>query len=566
MKRTLLASLVDYDIVLLNALASVRGATLSSQNPLHAARELAEQLLAPTSLALALAELPVEAREALSALQRAGGWMESPRFARRFGTVRAMGPGRMQRERPWMEPANATEALYYRGLIFQGFHRVDEHMVEVFYVPQDVLPLLPAPSPSPSPPTLPAVAPPPQRLSAAAALVEDVFNLLVYLHRHAVPLEDDDLPTPAHRKALHAMMGSLLPADQASLTDSNRLTFLLHLCRTAGLATYHQRRLSLQRENARRWLQSSPAQRFAVLQTAWRDDETWCDLRHVPSLKFPSPDWRSNPLPARQVVLHILAQCPPGTWQRIDDLVATIKTYEPDFQRPDGDYSVWYLRDQHDRLLLGFEHWDEIEGALIRHLVTQPLYWLGAVELGCVAPGASPNTFCVTHWAASLLGKTWSQEQAPTSTMPAFVVGEDFTVRVAPHASLYERFQLARFAELVRQEEATAVVYRLSPDGVKMLARQGVRVEQLTRFLTRTSGGRVPRKVLETLRRWHQGPRARLERMLVLRLANAGQLAQLRRDPVARALLGEQISPTSVLVPATNEARLRRWLREHGYL
>ncbi|MGC8879999.1 MAG: hypothetical protein ACP5R2_12330, partial [Anaerolineae bacterium] len=73
MKRTLLASLVDYDIVMLTALASMRGAILSSQNPLHAARELAEQLVAPTSLALTLADLPADAREALSALQRAGG-------------------------------------------------------------------------------------------------------------------------------------------------------------------------------------------------------------------------------------------------------------------------------------------------------------------------------------------------------------------------------------------------------------------------------------------------------------------------------------------------------------
>jgi hypothetical protein len=261
-----------------------------------------------------------------------------------------------------------------------------------------------------------------------------------------------------------------------------------------------------------------------------------------------------------------LAQCSPETWHRIDDLVAAIKAYEPDFQRPDGDYSVWYLRDQHDRLLLGFAHWDEVEGALIRHLVTQPLYWLGVVDLGYEAESASPTTFCVTRWAAVLLGQAPLPEEvtAPYAP-PAFVVGEDSTVRVAPHASLYERFHLARFAEMVKRENGMTI-YRLSPEGVRQLARQGVRAEQMASFLTRISAGRAPRHVLETLKRWHSGAATRLERVLVLRLADAEQLAQLRRDPIARAWLGEQIGPTSVLVPAVYETRLRRWLREHGYL
>jgi len=565
MKRTLLASLVDYDIAMLNALASMRGATLSGPNPLHAARELAEQLLAPTSLAFTLAELPADAREALSALQRAGGWMESPRFTRRFGSVRPMGPGRMQRERPWEAPANATEALYYRGLIFQSFHRVDEHVVEVFYIPHDVLPLLPPPPPSPAPPTLPTLSPPAQHRSAATALVEDVFSLLVYVYRQTVLLEGDDQPTAAHHKAIRALLMPLLPAESPYGSEDDRLTFLLHLCRTAGLVTRHQNHLVLRREKVRHWLQSSPAERFATLQAAWRDDATWHDLRHVSTLKLPSPDWHSDPLPARRIVLRMLAQCPPETWHRIDDLIAAIKAYEPDFQRPDGDYSVWYLHDRDGRPLLGFEHWDEVEGALIRHLVTQPLYWLGVVDLGWEAANGPPTTFCVTRRAAALLGQAPLQEEAVAPDVPAFVIGEDFTVRVAPHAGLYERFHLARFATLVRREDSVAI-YRLAPEGVRQMVRQGVRAEQMVRFLMLISGGHVPGHVLETLRRWCRGTTAYLERAVVLHLADAAQLAQLRRDPVARAWLGKQIGPSSVLVPVAYEARLRRWLREHGYL
>ena len=32
-----------------------------------------------------------------------------------------MGPGKMEREEPWLDPANAAESLWYRGFLFRGF-------------------------------------------------------------------------------------------------------------------------------------------------------------------------------------------------------------------------------------------------------------------------------------------------------------------------------------------------------------------------------------------------------------------------------------------------------------
>ncbi|NIO71720.1 MAG: hypothetical protein GTN71_22490, partial [Anaerolineae bacterium] len=51
-----------------------------------------------------------------------------------------------------------------------------------------------------------------------------------------------------------------------------------------------------------------------------------------------------------------------------------IKESDPDFQRPDGDYSSWYIRQADTgRYLSGFESWDQVEGALIAYLIAQPL-------------------------------------------------------------------------------------------------------------------------------------------------------------------------------------------------
>ena len=31
--------------------------------------------------------------------------------------------------------------------------------------------------------------------------------------------------------------------------------------------------------------------------------------------------------------------------------------------------------------LRGFEHWDEVDGRLIRYIITGPLHWLGVLDL-----------------------------------------------------------------------------------------------------------------------------------------------------------------------------------------
>lgn len=576
MKKTLYESLVDYDVSMLSALAEERGAMLTSQHQLTAARELADQLIAPTSVAIAVADISPAESEALAGVQMAGGWMESRRFARQFGTVRAMGSGRLARERPWQSPTNTAEGLWYRGLIYKGFRQTDMGVVEVVYIPHDLLALLPAAPASRPVPSLGTAAVPAHVQPANADLVEDAFGVLVHTRNHQVRPNADGELSPKDLQAIDALC--VHPVGREDAPADDRLAFVLHLCRTAELTVEHQKQLTVNQDPARAWLRASPMCRLTDLQTAWLDDTGWNDLWHVPSLRLQATGWKNDPLLARRAVLRFLAGCQPGAWHTLDDLTAIIKSDDPDFQRPDGDYTTWYIHDPKGRPMMSFEHWDEVEGALIGHLVSGPLHWLGVTDVGYQGDAGLPTAFRVAETGRRLVESVSTssavdsppEEQPPSgekpATDPGLIVQDDFTVRVASGANLYERFQLARFAEFVGREPGW-VSYRLSPGSLATAGRQGVTPEQINAFLMRATAKQVPAGILDTVQRWHAGDGAvRLEEAVLLRVEQPEVLTHLRHDVTIGPLLDDPLDAQTVLVPRPDVKQVRRWLVEHGYL
>ncbi len=150
---------------------------------------------------------------------------------------------------------------------------------------------------------------------------------------------------------------------------------------------------------------------MTALFEAWRESTDagsasgWNDLRRIPALQAEGT-WRNDPLAARRAILDMLRQLKPGSWHSVDDLIGWIKASNPDFQRPDGSYTGWYLKEvETERYLSGFETWDAVEGRLIRFVVTGPLFWLGAVALGAgEAAEDQPQSFRLTQLGAAWLG------------------------------------------------------------------------------------------------------------------------------------------------------------------
>ncbi len=573
--KTLYQSLLDYEPALLKGIAASRAIPLAMANQAQIIQRLVEALLSPAALAIVLAELSNEERAALQLLVNHGGKIEAARFARDYGHIRPMGPARLEREQPWRQPVNPAESLWYKGLIYKAFQLTPEGNLEMVYIPGDMLPLmqLSPPAPASTPPGLDrlqvALAPAPQfSRSGEGRLRENLFSVLVYLQITPVRLEK----TPKTGLAVYPYLS---PKDRRALLEvllpgpapEAELEFLLHLGQRAGFLTIKHGRFKPERDPTRAWLQSHPQAQVQQLQNTWRADPGWNELWHTPGLAPQPTGWENSPLRARSKILDYLAQAAASTeeWLSLSDFIAAIKRTEPDFQRPDGNYESWYIYTPQGQPLMGFAHWDDVEGALIRYLITHILWWLGVVELGAAAASDPPAAFRITPSGRRFLHNQ-TEPAAAESKIPLLRVDTNFYAVVPARASLYDRFQLARFAQLERREPERAV-YRISQASVSRALKNGVAADQITTFLARATHNQTPLKVIETVLAW--GARqntARLEPVTLLRLSQPELLTELRQHPSLGRCLGEVINPTTIVIPADKVAEVRRLLTELGYL
>jgi hypothetical protein len=554
--------LVDYDMTMLRTLAQNRGVTLATNRQAEAADELAARLLDPLSVRTALARLSPQGREALEVLLAASGRMRAPQFARRFGQVRPVGPGRLERDTSWQEPANPAEELWYTGLIFRAFDQNEAGPGEFFFIPDDLQPLLPQPQVAPPTFAVETVSTPAHPQGDELALIYDLFAYLVYLQNHDVrPYAD----------------GRLAQRDQVALrkrlanADDRRFALLCHLARRLGFVIRSGEYLRLEARPVKGWLTATSAHQLAALQEAWRDDPTWNDLCRVPALSCDQETpWQNDPVATRRALLALLARCPLGAWWTSGSFIANVKEIHPDFQRPDGDYTGWYLRDAvSGDYLSGFEAWDRVEGALIADLLTGPLCWLGIVTTGTGGLG----TVCsLTAAGARFLGLLHGEPEAQRPS--SIAVHPDFRIEIPSPASLYTRFQVERFADPLspgssgqRSGGREVCNFHLTVGSLGRALARGIQVEQVLAFLQRASGHPVPPNVVGQLTLWAgRFGQVELEEVTVLRVKNEQVLKELSLLPETRSLIGEVLSPTSILVRKQDLARLRKELQALGYL
>jgi len=529
------------------------------------AAQLAQAMVAPEAITSAWDALPGDQRQVLEALLAAGGRMPLRVFAREWGQIRTMGPGRLEREQPWQEPTSPAEGLWYKGFIFRAFEQGPEGTYEVVFAPPELQAHLPASStPLPVIALEPTPKPTAVRL-ASDTLLDDACTLLAYLQNEQMRPSPQG-GWPAHHEA--HMARRLHDPDPA------RLIFLHHLVRHLGwLRVTDSGRLCADPGPVAVWLQSPTGQQRTTLADAWRDDPTWNDLFHVPTLHPEDTGaWHNDPLLARKAVLRHLGACTPDTWYRLYDFVAAVRQADPDFQRPNGDYTSWYIRDAATGAYLsGFESWDAVEGALIHYLISGPLAWLGLIDPGAnrdpmtgspsPSPFASPSAFRLTQAGAAFLGLA---EPLPEPDPAPLALQLDFTV-LAPPARRYERFQLARVADWVRTGDP--FIYRLTPTSLERARRQGIPVTRVLEFLGRVTGAPVPRFVEAALTRWEaRGAEARLEQTVLLHLSSEELMAQVASSPLTRHLIREQVGPEAALVRERDWPRLVVALGEMGLL
>ncbi len=526
-------SLEGHDLAYLRSVADMWRVELDAPD----ARRAAEQLAAQLSALLAEPDLiPPACQPALQALAAAGGRLPWLQFVRSFGELREMGPARLEKERPQRNPVSITEQLWYRGLLGRAFFDTPGGPAEFAYLPDEVLAALP--QPAGSQPQLGRPARPDERADLRPAtdrVLDEATSLLAALRT-----------------------GKALPEAAALESWQVQMNFLQALLHTAGLVDAAGR---VGANAARSWLEMERGDALLALVQAWLHSDQLNELRLLPGLSAEG-GWQNDAKATRSKALALLCSLPTGQWWNLAVFVADTKQHQPDFQRPGGDYDAWYLRDEQGKYLRGFEHWDAVEGALLRYYLTGPLYWLGLVELAGASADTEPLAFRWSPWAGDLLNQRGPKLPAESIKLKVDSFGQITAARLTSRAI---RYQAARFCTWLPPRKGN-YQYQVSAAGLAAARQQGLQAGQLLALLKAQVGTALPPNLPQALRRWQQyGAQVNLAPRLVLRVHSAAALKALRASRAAR-WLGELLGPLAIAIKPGASQQVLQALLELGYL
>ncbi len=545
----LLHHLQNRDLGFLRIVAEVWGVELAASDAPSAAGQLALAMLSSRQAADLIESLPGGARAALDDLLRSKGALPWAMFTRRHGEVRDMGAARREREKPHRRPVSAAERLWYCGILGRAFFDTPTGPVEMAYIPDDFAALIPAPTAAlPKPFGRPASqtekATP---FPANDRILDHACTLLAALRLEFSPEAISTLAVDWQISSLYPVWPALTPQFVRAILEADGLLG------DNGLP---------KPEPTRHFLELSRAKAIAQMARAWMHSPVINDLRMTPGLAVEG-EWQNDALQARYALLDFLKTVPRGAWWSLPGFIADIHAQQPDFQRPAGDYDSWYLRDASSgQFLRGFEHWERVEGAMIRYIISGPLHWLGILDLAAPQADAPPQAFRFSAQAAELLAG------APPSTAALedekLLISSDARLRVLRLVPRVVRYQIARFSEWEGEKEE-AYHYRLTPASLERARKQGLRPNHLLALL-RQHALTVPPSISRAVGRWQDyGSEARLENVMILRVRNPEILQAVRNSRAAR-FLGEQLGPTVITIRPGSWVKVQAALAELGYL
>jgi hypothetical protein len=538
--QTLLQTLQDHDLGHLKAIAELWGIDLPHGDPAMAASHLAESMLTTDVAEEIIESLPPAAMEALQSIMLHGGRKPLADMRREFGSIRRMGPGKRDREKPWRAPESSTEALWYRGLIATAFADSPSGPREFVFIPTDLNPLLPATRIQPDqvlggPGALPA-----KSSYIDLACVQDATTLLAALRQ-----------SPIHEiQSLRIQ----LPQLDRHLIYAPHCEFLVTLLLDLDILTKNPLHPVPSQTGA--FLAAPPQSGRRKLFLAWLHSDRWNDLSKVAGLRLVSDRWPNDPVAARQSLLEFLHPIPVDTWWSIEKWVSAIRQWQPSFQRPGADFDSWYIQSETGgEILSGAAHWDQIEGALLRYWISGPLHWLGITQLGYQPSSAHPAAFRLRFDIGELSAPL--KEEPPIEIQQSVIkINPKSELRVSQEGSRVARYQVARIGEWLKLEKGD-FVYRLSPKSLATAAAQGMTHEHILNLLKKYSQPPIPPSVLEALSRWHQkGVEARLENAILLRLKSPDVVEQLLATKATARFLTNRLNETTFILDGRQATQL----------
>jgi len=529
--------LLSYDLDLLGRIGSFWGVDTMDLDLEKSAMAIANATQDQTLFAEILESLPFEAKKAWQYLTANNGKVTWAQFIRKFGEVREFGRAKREREAPDRNPSSIAEILWYRGLVGRAFLNIPPEPREFAFVPDEFIrsssgdPLVEVNMPSPIledrvENRRSGVCPLPDRLTDWLAARRKQANLPDQIWQ-VWPENDVFFKTIARADKLVDKNGEPDPNALAGFFNQDRESLLLD------------------------WL------------AIWVESQEYNDLRDLPGLVFEG-EWRNDPLKPRRVLLDLLKRFAPATWYSISDLVNFIKITQPDFQRPSGDYDSWFIRRKDtNEYLRGFKHWDEIDGALIRYLITGPLYWLGMTALG-TEHASKEACFCFTPLLHAHFTQTHEYPRSMEKTEIEISTDLVFTIPIVTKRAI--RYQVARFSEL-RSADAWATKYEITPASIRLAQKHGLEVVQLVQYLEKQTGKSLPKALVRLGETWGKsGQCTQVEHLYLLRTPQPEILAAMKENPQTGKFIKEILSPTAAIINPAGVKIIKKSLLEQGQL
>ncbi len=530
-------------------------------------------MLTPENIERVFDSLTDAERGALQALFGAARKMPVQMFELVYGAIRLPSAGIITRDRPHENPQSVAESLLYRGLIGRGADEAGVGIGFVMYIPEDLAAILPlhktgysaaaldpegkAAASSAATPSAPVQIEPlaPDEIedprAADTSIVDDMTTVLAFLQVNVCQF-DRYQGTDDH--TVERLLPHLLVDDVA------RLTFMIEVGISAGLIEIQNARLFPRRAEARQWLELTRSGQLKDLVDAWLRSTEFRELWRTPGLLVEEAAGY-DPAAARHALLDILREDAPKTdWWSMDSFIELVGAKNPSFQRPGADFDGWYIRNDEDEYLNGFENWPAVEGAVLEFYLSGPLHWLGLLDLAEYAAR-------LNGYGRALLDNRWIEQADAPESLRIEANGDIIATR---KAARYTRFQLARFTSWHSPATLSGepYIYRLDGAGIKRGAEQGINTDAIAKFLGRVSADDtpLPPSITQLLSSWHDGPAASvtLEQHIILRTTSKTVLDALWDNPPLRRYFGARLGDTAVIVRADQWQALSAALGEAG--
>lgn len=533
----IVSSLNGQDLGFLKIVANAWGIEIKAPDAYTARTQLAMEMNNPEIIKEIYEVFPENVRQAFDALLDNDGKIPWAKFARDFGEIQVMGSARRDRERPDLNPKTPTEYLWYRAFIGRAFLSTETEPQEFAYIPEEIFSCLePAYIQKKQIPGRSATTKETQIIfTASDRILDDICTLLAAI-RNGFSID-----------ILHEYCD--IPTDFL-----NKLIFDIKLISDKGI---------LDPDQVRNFLETSREKSLMMLTNHWIESKQLNEMELMPDFIIEGVLDR-NHHNVRQFLLDQISLVPSGQWWNLESFVSYVFQINPDFQRPAGNYDTWYIKKaETGEYLRGFEHWDVIDGAYIRFMLTGPLFWLGLVDLACSESDNKIQAFKCSQWYANLLSN-----HPPDAIKPEDVklLIDSYGKIVIPlRFSRSIRYQISRFCDW-NGKSKDGYAFQISPVSLQRAKDQGLKISHFLKIVQSVLPHPFPPKLKSALENWeHHGTQAHFTQAILLHLADPEAINQLQNTS-AKKFIQAILNPNTVAVLPNGVEQVRKTLIEMGYL